>query len=577
MTKSMSAGISGATIKAQDSEVTGQRRPASKRTIWIVSSIVMAIALVALGVQASGWASVSRAAGDVDKIIVTPRGFSVVLKEKGELQAANATEILCEVEGRSTIISLVSEGTAVEKGDLLVELASDQIDDRIRQEELKEANAIANYEAAKAEVDIQRDQNASDIRKSHLRIELAGLALDKYAKGDWTQRLKDSEIAIEQAEINLQRREEDFEAAEKLYKRDFITKTQHDEDDFNNKKAKWDLERAIKAKDVLVRYTHVADLRQRESDLEEAKKESERVAKNADAVALKKLRDFEGKQKELELIQDKLAQLREQKKKCIITAPTQGFVVYYSGGGRHFMSSDSQIREGASVHERQVLMTLPDTSKMIVIVRVHEAKTDKLRLGQDVIIRVEGLPGRRFTGKVTKIAVVADTQNRWLNPDLKEYETEITLDAVDADFKPGVTAHAEIMVETVEDVLAVPVQAVYAKGGRRFVFRDNRGKSEPVVVQVGAIGTEWAQITDGLAEGDHVLLSFGDEHKRMIPDAPKDRGQRSARGRSSGMTHSAQSGLGKRGDGSKATAQGRGDRSNAARASHSTKKASHGG
>ena len=34
-----------------------------------------------------------------------------------------------------------------------------------------------------------------------------------------------------------------------------------------------------------------------------------------------------------------------------------------------------------------------------------------------------------LTGSVTKIAAVADTQNRWLNPDLKEYETEITLDA----------------------------------------------------------------------------------------------------------------------------------------------------
>ena len=134
------------------------------------------------------------------------------------------------------------------------------------------------------------------------------------------------------------------------------------------------------------------------------------------------------------------------------------------------------------------------------MLRVHEAKTDKLRLGQLAKITVEGLPGHEFTGKVTKIGVVADTQNRWLNPDLKEYETEITVDPTDVPLKPGVTAHVEILVETVGDSLAVPVQAVYAKSGRRYVFREHRGETVPIEVQLGAIGTEWAEVTEGFGK-----------------------------------------------------------------------------
>ena len=84
--------------------------------------------------------------------------------------------------------------------------------------------------------------------------------------------------------------------------------------------------------------------------------------------------------------------------------------------------------------------------------------------------------------------------------------------------KPGVTAHVEILVETVDDRLAVPVQAVFSKAGRRYVFRERRGSVEHVEVQVGPRGTEWAEIADGLSEGDQVLLAFTDEHKRMIPD-----------------------------------------------------------
>ena len=205
------------------------------------------------------------------------------------------------------------------------------------------------------------------------------------------------------------------------------------------------------------------------------------------------------------------------------------------------MSSDTQIREGATVHERQIIMTLPDTTEMLVMVRVHEAKTDKLKLGQRASIRIEGIPNQEFLGTVTKIAVVADTQNRWLNPDLKEYETEITLDHTETPLKPGVTAHAEILVQTVTDILAVPVQAVYSKTGRRYLFDVSTDSVQPLEIELGAIGSEWAEITKGAVAGKRILLAFSDEHKRLIPDSPMvaRKGPRSMKSRKSGAVSSS--------------------------------------
>jgi len=495
---------------------------ARKRRTFLWVSLVVVLGGLGAGIAwaAAAWRATAMELAGVDKFTVTPRTFTVLLKEKGELKAAKSTEVACEVEGNSKIISLVAEGTTVNKGDLLVELASDQIDDRIRQEELKEANAITAYEAAKTELDIQRDKNASDIRKAKLEIELKKLDLEKYQKGDWTQKTKDADIDIQQAEINLKRRREDYEASQKLVERDFITKTEFQEAEFSFQKAGWDLEKAQKAKEVLETYTHVADLRRRESDVEEGLKEHDRVVKNAEAEEVKKVRAEAGKKTELDLTQGELAKLRRQKEKCRIVAPTQGIVVYYSGGGRYFMmSGDGQIREGATVYERQILLTLPDTKEMQVVVRVHEAKTNKLKLGQQVRVRVEGVPDKVFDGRVTKIAVVADSQNRWLNPDLKEYETEITLSPTEVALKPGVTAFAEIMVKTVDNRLAVPVQSVFTKAGRRYVFKTSKGGDvEPAPIQLGAIGTEWAEVVDGLTGHEQILLAFQDQHKRLIPD-----------------------------------------------------------
>ncbi len=496
-----------------------------RRTIQL-SLAVAIVGLLAAAVWAmTSWKQSASQIANIDKFTVAPQTFTVALKEKGELKAAKSTDIKCEVEGKSTIITLIDEGTSVKEGDLLVELASDEIENRIRQEELKESNAITAFEAAKAELDIQRDKNASDIRKGELQIELKKLELDKYEKGDWEQKLKDAKIAIQQATISLTRREQDYKASKELIDKKYITPTEYEEDEFEFKKAQWDLEKANKALEVLETYTHVAESRQKNSDVEEAVKECERVKKNADAEEVKKVRTLEGKEKELALTQDQLAKFRMQKEKCKIYAPTQGFVVYYSeGGGRWMMNSEGQIKKGAQVYEQQILMQLPDTSTMIAAVRVHEAKTDKLRLGQSATVTVEGIPGKRFSGSVTKIAALADSQSSWLNPDLKEYQTEITLDPTEETLKPGVTAQVEIMVETVEGKLAVPVQAIYTKGGQRYVFRAGGSPSSFAAVQIGAIGTEWAEIASGLSAGEKIRLAFSDDDKRAIPDAsPGDR------------------------------------------------------
>lgn len=509
--------------------------------------VVAMLAIAATAVVAFGWFRPGRGGvATISEYPVSKRSFNVVLKEKGELKAAKSTDIKSEVEGRCTIISLIPEGTAVKEGDLLVELASDKIDERIQQEELKETNALTAFESAKTELEIQQDRNRSDIRKAELEIELKQLALDRYQKGDWQQQLKDAEIAIDQAEIRLERTKEDHEASQELLKQKYVTETQAEEDEFEWKKAQWDLDKAEQALEVLNTYTHIVDMRTHESNLDEAIKEAERVKKSASAEENKKQRNLEGAEKELALTREQLSKLRSQKQKTRIVAPTQGFVVYgdssSGGGGRGYMSSEGQIKEGAEVYERQVLMQLPDTAEMMVVVRIHEAKTDKLQMGQSVNIDVEGFPGRQFTGKVSKIAVVADSQNRWLNPDLKEYETEIRLDPSDVVLKPGVTAYAEIMVGNVEDSLAIPLPSIYSKGGKRYVAIRNGKEVKPVEVKTGAVSTEWAAINEGLNEGDKILLAFSDDFKRMIPDVPGGPGRGGPAGMSAPSGGPAQAG-----------------------------------
>ncbi|MHC4235636.1 MAG: efflux RND transporter periplasmic adaptor subunit [Planctomycetota bacterium] len=446
---------------------------------------------------------------------VSRRSFPVLLREKGELKAAKSVDVKCEVEGRSTIISLIDEGTEVKEGDLLVKLASDQIDEKVRSEEIKDTNAAAAAAAAEKEHEILIDQNASDVRKGELALEMAGIELQKYLEGDWKQTQQDLELELERAQQVLERAKEDLKDSEELAAKEFITRGELLNDRFEERQAQHDVAKATLRKRIEEIYTHPQELQKRESDVQEVQNELKRVKKSAAAKESKSTASLEAKRAELALTRERLTKFREQQAKCEIRAPQDGLVVYDTGQSRW---DRRQIAEGSEVYERQTIIKLPDPSVMVVTVRVHEAKTDRIAIGQKARVEVEGQPGKVFTGKVTKIAVLADSQNQWLNPDLKEYETEITLDQTDVPLKPGVTARADIIVREMENVLAVPVQSVFTKTGHHFVFRNGGNDAEPVEVELGHSSDEYVEVVSGLAQDDQVLLTVSDELRRTLPE-----------------------------------------------------------
>ncbi|MFQ5489306.1 MAG: HlyD family secretion protein, partial [Phycisphaerae bacterium] len=404
-----------------------------RRLALTLGSVALAAVVVTLLIRSMS----GRTALDASELFtVARRSFPVLLREKGELKAAKSVDIKSDVEGRATIIWLIDEGTQVKKGDLLVRLASDQIEEKIRTEEIKAANSIAAVAAAEKEHEILLDQNASDQRRVELALRMARIEKQKYLEGDWQQSLLDMQLELDRAQMVLSRTQEQLIDSEDLHAKGFITESDLWRDRISAFEADIAVKKAKLLKEISLQYTHPKELEQRESDVSEGIKELERVKKSNAAKASKSASELKAKQAELAVIQERLAKFTKQRADCEIHAPQDGLVVYESGRG-HW--DNRQIAEGAEVHERQTIIKLPDPRVMVVTVRIHEANTDKIAIGQHAQVSVEGLPGAVFTGKVTKIAPLADSQNRWLNPDLKEYETEITLDQSDDRLKPGVT------------------------------------------------------------------------------------------------------------------------------------------
>ncbi len=494
-------------------------KPKRLSRLWLLLPL-----LVVLG-SAAIWFGLyrARAAGQREEITTYEAhrmSFPVILTTKGEIQAKKNTEIRCEVEGRSTIVWLIEEGKQVNKGDKLVELTNEggnggmSIDDRIKKQEIDVAKAKAALENAKQNYEILLDKNKSDIRKAELALALAEQTLDKYKKGDAVQAQQTAKLNYEEAEAIRRRREADYETSKRLFKRGYITKTEHENDEFNAYKAKLEVQKAKLAEEILNTYTYDLELKQKLSDAEEAKKDLERAKKSADAQEAQSKANLEANEAEYGIQVVKLNKLTEQRDKLTVVAPGPGMVVYHRSG--RWYRSEQQIEVGASVHERQALIDLPDPSVMQVHVKISESKMDKLEVGLPATIDVEGIPDVQFTGKVTKVGVLADAQNRWLNPNLKEFTNEITLDKTHPDLKPGMSAEVEILVTHLKDVVAVPVQSIYSRGAHSYVFlpKDESGYRE---VELGLASTEYVEVKKGLEPDQVVSLVVTDEMKRVLP------------------------------------------------------------
>ena len=165
-----------------------RRAPTGRRSSgWKWIGAVVLFAMVVGAVYLSIGATSRHRSRAVETYDVTRRSFAVVLNEKGEMEATKSVDVKCEVEGRSTIIWLIPEGTEVQEGDLLVKLASNEIDDKVRAEEIKVQNTKAAAEAADKELEITLDQHLSDIRKAELALRNAEIELNKYLEGDFLQ------------------------------------------------------------------------------------------------------------------------------------------------------------------------------------------------------------------------------------------------------------------------------------------------------------------------------------------------------------------------------------------------------
>jgi HlyD family secretion protein len=269
--------------------------------------------------------------------------------------------------------------------------------------------------------------------------------------------------------------------------------------------------------DLLVNYTNQRDLAQRKSDVSQAEMALERTRRKARADVVQAQAELKAREAEFKRQKDKLDKILTQLEKTKIISPAQGLVIYAtSAQGGMFRRNTEPLQEGQDIRERQELIYLPTASSSNAEVAIHESNLKKVRKGMPAKVTVDALPGREFSGRIMHIAPLPDAQSIWMNPDLKVFTTQIFLDGNDSDMRTGMSCQARIIVETHDNVLSVPVQAVLQVQGVPTVYVKAGNEFVPRQVEIGLDNNRLIHVKDGLKTGDIVLLT------PPLKDAGKD-------------------------------------------------------
>ena len=197
-----------------------------------------------------------------------------------------------------------------------------------------------------------------------------------------------------QAKANL-------EGTRRLFDKGFVTKIDLEKDEIANENNRLKVQTAVTARDLFLKYEFRKTAEESLSKYAEAVRELARARKAAIsklAQAEAKLKSAQG-QYNIQTRQRK--ELYEQQDKCTITAKRPGLVVYGGGGDEDYYGGGEQVREGASVRERQAIITIPDMTKMSVRVKIHESYIKKVKKGQRARITVDAFPDTVLDGEVS--------------------------------------------------------------------------------------------------------------------------------------------------------------------------------
>jgi len=446
-----------------------------------------------------------------DVYTVKKEPLKIELSLDGVFEAAKATEISLQPEAWPTlkVLKAVEHGTVVEKGDLLVALDLEKIDQAIA--DLRAENKLADLSLKLAEQQLRSLEQTTpmDLEAAERAYSIAKEEAQYYFQTARPLNVKGVDFSLKSAEEYLEYQREEVRQLEKMYQADDLTE---ETEEIILKRARDALERAEfrfeEAKIQHERSRKVAIPRQ-DVAVKESTDRAEVTIDNARVgipAALKKLRmETEKLRIARARSEEKLEDLLADRAAMTVKAPVAGMVYHGKATRGKFStgSSSGGLNPGSTLAANSVFMTIVQPRPMSIRTSVPEKELHKVAAGIQGTAVPTAFPDMKLTAIVGEVAAIPSSSG--------DFDTQITvaLDSKAAAVMPGMTCKVELTSYENEEAIAVPPKALGsedANGEKSYVYvLGKKDKSQKRYVTVGKRTADKVEILDGLQAGDKIL------------------------------------------------------------------------
>lgn len=191
---------------------------------------------------------------------------------------------------------------------------------------------------------------------------------------------------------------------------------------------------------------------------------------------------------QLKIAEAELQLARSQKRKTVIKAPFNGYIGF------------KDISAGSYVKPGEDLVVLDDFDPVKVEFRLAETLLDKISIGKEVQIEVEGFPDSVYPATIEAIDSSVDPMGH-------NIRVRATLANKEDLFKPGLFVKVKLLLSSHENVIMIPETALESRGNQEFVYTVEQGMARYTPVRPGGRNGEKVEILSGLQPGQVVIVA----------------------------------------------------------------------
>jgi HlyD family secretion protein len=427
--------------------------------------------------------------------VVEPGGLILRFDEQGHLDSASRLKLRVDPEayhGELQVVEIVKRSGPVSKDEVILRFDTTRLEEEIHQ-------ARETLTETKSRLDMAREERDMAVEAAAIRLERAQRAklaadheLEIWEKYNSDRMLKTAELGVQQRENSLADQKEELAQLEAMYegtRLDSATK------EIVLERARRDVRMseqwlAITRNDARItrQYRHDdRDQALREDAREQAiELEHTRIGNRLNAV--RKELEIAALERQVREGARRLDRLEKDWNRLTVTAPADGIM------------TKIELQIGDTVGGGQVIAELVDPDDLIVPFMATAADLRVIAEGSEVQLTLPAFPEIDLQGTVAELSAIGAPSGGTAH-----FDGVITVEGDDPLLRVGLHCRARAS-KTLENVLALPLEAVREDEGRTYCYVWIDGAAVERDIRLGARNDEMAQVVSGLTAGDQVLL-----------------------------------------------------------------------